>query len=261
MGDAATDENHLMANIGLLDGYLRVGHARSQEAQDTSALVQKFGPLQVDDHPRLSVDTVVASYFWETDDNEKALQLFKEIYKKQQKLLPPDHDDLMFVGVRPARAYLWAERKAPAIQLVEYLITNFTKKNGAGDHEVLEAAHLLAVAKFQLRGQNGETIQDLERIVNELKKIHSEGFPSLLGAEHHLANMYRADGRVPEAARLTKSLVERYCRLDPPDSQRRRKAEQDLKALRRLETKRYDHEEMIKEFEASGATVIRFSSQ
>lgn len=239
-----SDELRLQSNIKLLDGYLKAGRAHSTEAQITLALVQELAELQEDDHPRLCSQTGIARYFWETEEKGKALQLFKHIHEKQQKILANDHDHLMYVGFHLARAYMSGSENQNAVKLLKNLIPIFTQKNGADNPDVLSAEHLLASAEYAIDGQSDQTIQKLERIVDEFRNIHDEGHALRISTENHLATMYRTVGRVTEAATLLEDLVETYRKTAAPNNSGWIKAEKDLKRLQKLQAEHNDREDI-----------------
>lgn len=236
-----SDEDRLQSNIKLLDGYLKARRAHSTEAQTTLALVQGLAELQEDGRPRLCSQTIIASYVWKPAEKGKALQLFKEIHEKQQKILAKDHDNWMYVGFHLARAYMSASENQNAVKLLKNLIHIFTHKNGADNPDVLSAEHLLASAEYAIDGQSDQTIQKLERIVGEFRNIHDEGYAVRMSTEHHLAT-YRTVGRVTEAVRSLEGLVETYHKTAAPNNPGWIKAEKDLKRLQMLQAEHNDRE-------------------
>ena len=136
---------------------------------------------------------------------KEALRWFEHVVAIAERLLPPDHPDILISQHDLAIVYLSHGKFKAAIELLEHAVK--VRNVLAEDHpNRLASQHELARA-YEADGRTKEAIKLLEHIVTIEEQSLLEDHPDRLASQHALAGAYEADGRTKEAIKLLEHIV------------------------------------------------------
>ena len=153
----------------------------------------------------------LATTYYESGDNSKALGLFKHVVHNMMKELPEDHPDRQAAQRRLAKSLNDEGHFAEAIELYEHVvkIRGITYKESSLAGRLLE--NDLCQCYFSTE-QWSVAVEFLERVVNFREGHLDQDDPDRLFAQYNLGLAYRADGQVEKAV----ALIEHVWEIEEP---------------------------------------------
>ena len=135
------------------------------------------------------------------DSAAQAVRIAEPLLADQERVLGPDHADILTSRNNLALAYRAAGRADEAIPLQERTLADRERILGPDHHGTLTSRNNLAIA-YQATGRAAEAIALYERALADRERILGPDHPDTLSSRGNLANAYRAAGRATEAIPL-----------------------------------------------------------
>jgi tetratricopeptide (TPR) repeat protein len=154
------------------------------------------------------------------DSPAQSIAIGDRLVADQERLLGPDHPDILHTRNYLGLAYWTAGRLDEAISLHEQTLAASERVLGFDDSGTMHSRNNLAIAYLDA-GRLDEAISLLEQNLAARERVLGPDHPHTLQSRNNLANAYRAAGRLDEAIGLheqTLAAGERVLGPDHPDT-------------------------------------------
>jgi tetratricopeptide (TPR) repeat protein len=154
------------------------------------------------------------------DSAQQAVAVGEPLIGDFERVLGPDHPDMLNSRNNLANAYQAAGRAVEAIPLHQKTFAALQRVLGPDHPDTLSSRNNLALA-YQEAGRPADAIPLHEQALAALERVLGPDHPDTLSSRNNLANAYQEAGRADEAIRLhEKTLTDRERVLGPdhPDT-------------------------------------------